>query len=117
MSKSVHLVVQRYRSCRILLDESEWVSVGEDPEHCGLLVYVSFEKSATQESTKNSASTVMNLPVLTTGLWGDGVSRQMSVLDLAAAHPNRASIVIVPQANLISKVGVHSETLLRYDLR
>jgi hypothetical protein len=26
--KSVHMVVQRYRSCKVLLQETDWVSVG-----------------------------------------------------------------------------------------
>jgi len=126
-SKSfVHLVVQRYRSARLLLEETRWVSVPSandkdedeipsttDPhqqrQHCGLLLYVSFAAGANKSSVYNAAESCLNLPVLTTGLWGDGVSDQPSLRELLA-HPEQysetsTSIVIVPQANLISKVS------------
>jgi len=116
--KPVHLLVQRFRSCKILIDEKEWISVGSpfDDElderkdiseaslHCGMLVYVSFAAGADRKAVEIATKTLLNLPVLTTGLWGDGVSQTLNLLELAASGPNKSSIVIVPQANLISKV-------------
>ena len=117
-SKTVHLVVQRYRSCQILIDEKEWISLGSSFEdfidnsddnsssclHCGMLVYVSFAANIDRKAVEQATKTLLNLQVLTTGLWGDGVSGTLSVLELAASGPSKSSIVIVPQANLISKV-------------
>jgi hypothetical protein len=130
-SKSVHLVVQRYRSCRILLEESDWISVGSKEEqdscnnstsggissspHCGLLVYVSLAHTAEEAVVRQVAQTVLNLPVVTTGHWGDGVSETVSLLQLAMLnHPSMASIVLVPQANLISKVRNESTSVYVY---
>ena len=110
-SKAVHLVVQRYRSCKLLLNETEWVCQGSRAtNHCGLLLYVSFAADADQTAVSAAADTALNLPVLTTGLWGDGVSEQFSVKQQLLTQnwtPSNAlttSITIVPQANLICKV-------------
>jgi hypothetical protein len=113
---SVHLVVQRYRTCKLLVDEEEdrWVSM---VDNCpGMLVYVSFAATATESSVHAAAETILNLPVLTTGVWGDG-SPTRSIRQImrhcqhgAAASnvdgeaANSCSIAIVPQANLICKV-------------
>ena len=136
---SVYLVVQRYRSARLLLDESRWVSVpataaaaADDDDdttgdqqrqrqrrHCGLLLYVSFAAGAGRGSARAAAEACLNLPVLTAGLWGDGVSEPRSVRDLllakkeerdrpeTAAVTTTTSVTIVPQANLISKVPLN----------
>jgi hypothetical protein len=147
-SKSVHIVVQRYRSCKVLLQETDWISVGysssdhtiisnhsedlnpssevtqtpssddvlqSEPEpacHCGLLVYVSFASNTDPVVVQQAALTVLNLSVLTTGLWGDGVSSSCSVLELAAqGESHQASLVLVPQANLISKVKSQGKSI------
>jgi hypothetical protein len=112
---SVHLVVQRYRTCKLLLDEEEdrWVSIMDDCP--GLLVYVSFASTATELSVHAAAETILNLPVLTPGVWGDGsptksirqIIRQSQHSAVAAddgAAADSCSIAIVPQANLICKV-------------
>jgi D-Tyr-tRNAtyr deacylase len=134
--KSVHIVVQRYRSCKVLLRETDWISVGyssnqedlkpssevtqtsssdvqPDPAcHCGLLVYVSFASNTDPAVVQQAALTVLNLSVLTTGLWGDGVSSSCSVLELAArGGSHEASLVLVPQANLISKVKSQGKSI------
>ena len=143
---TIHLVFQRYRSCRILLNEQEWISVGDnntrshqdqrsEPQlapppqpppplpvppdshshHCGLLVYVSFATGATKASVQAAAHTILHLPLLTTGLWGDGTSEQKSVMDFVTMrrqqqqggkepHLPSTSLVLCPQANLIGKV-------------
>jgi hypothetical protein len=107
-SKAVHLVVQRYRSCKLLLNETEWVCQGSRAaNHCGLLLYVSFAADADQTAVSAAVDTALNLPVLTTGLWGDGVSEQFSVKQQLLTQNCNAlttSITIVPQANLICKV-------------
>lgn len=81
------------------------MTVGDDENStsCGLLAYISFGSSTTQSQVETAAQTLLNLPVLTTGLWGDSSSIQ-SILSLAATSVSSCSLVIVPQANLISKV-------------
>lgn len=110
-SKSVHIVVQRYRSCKVLLQETEWVQIGSDETHCGLLVYVSFAQSCDKDAVRRAAQTALQLPVLTTGQWGDGVSETYSLLHLAKQQNASTSIILIPQANLISKVLYASREL------
>ncbi|KAL7525519.1 hypothetical protein ACHAWF_001397 [Thalassiosira exigua] len=90
---SVSVVVQRFRECRLLILEESYVAVGGGDESCGLLVYVSFASSTTVSQVQQAAQTLLNLPVLTTGLWGDGETSTKSLLSLARK-----------KANLISKV-------------
>lgn len=103
---SVSIVVQRFRKCRLLIDELKYVTVGGggDDSGCGLLAYVSFASTATPSQVEQAARTLLNLPILTTGLWGDDGSSTMSVIALAAEPTSSASLVVVPQANMISKV-------------
>jgi hypothetical protein len=105
--KSIRLVVQRFRKASLLLDETHTVTVGgssyRDESFSGILVYASFAKSATREKVFHAARIIMNLPVLTRGHWGDG-SDPVSVLDLATSGGGVA-VMLVPQANLISKVS------------
>ncbi len=70
---SVSIVVQRFRKCRLLIDELKYVTVGGggDDSGCGLLAYVSFASTATPSHVEQAARTLLNLPILTTGLWGD----------------------------------------------
>lgn len=133
-SEVVHLVIQRYRLCRILLDEKEWVTVGQQHQlpslasqqqvgdetreqdvqgHCGLLVYVSFAADATKDRVQAAAQTVLNLPILTSGVWGDGTAEQASLLEFLMKQDRphddpvtkmSFSLVLCPQANLISTV-------------
>ena len=117
-STSVCMVVQRCRGATILVNENELVKLGANTSQdhsqsllqgssealCGLLVYVSFAKGCTEQSVQLASKIIVNLPVLTTGAWGDGVSETLNVMDLAKKHTNAASIVLVPQANLINKV-------------
>jgi hypothetical protein len=103
--KSIRLVIQRFRKASLLIDESEMVTVGSnnsDDAFSGILVYTSFAKSATKEKVLHAAKTVMNLPILTRGLWGDG-SEPISVLEMA--KEGGVAVMLVPQANLISKVS------------
>lgn len=108
-NQGVHLVVQRYRSCKLLINETKWVSIPPHKDHvqnhCGLLVYVSFSQTDKEINLKPVAEAILNLPVLTTGHWGDGVSSTLSINDLVATDAYRTSIALVPQANLICKVS------------
>jgi D-Tyr-tRNA(Tyr) deacylase len=127
-ASSVHLVLQRYRKCKILLNETEWVTQGwtakegtencatlsenfegvTEEQHCGLLIYISFATNADSLSCINAAETCLNMPILTSGLWGDGTSQQFSIKShLSQANPigrKNTSVTIVPQANLICKI-------------
>jgi D-Tyr-tRNA(Tyr) deacylase len=100
---SVHLVLQRYRSCRLLLNEIEWVTQGpvvavgdtssegnqsegntavavdDHHSHCGLLIYISFAKNTTTKSCWDAAEVCCNVPLLTNGLWGDTTSELFSL--------------------------------------
>ena len=115
-TESLRLVVQRFRQASFLVD-GQVVSVGDTcamvkPVHmnntkaesstCGLLVYISFAKSATTEKALQAAKTLLNLPLLTQGSWGDG-SKPASLLDMAASQ-SKPYLLLVPQANLICKV-------------
>mmetsp|Transcript_36825 Transcript_36825/g.88808 ORF Transcript_36825/g.88808 Transcript_36825/m.88808 type:complete len:218 (-) Transcript_36825:376-1029(-) len=101
---SVSVVIQRFRDCKLLVDELAYVAVGGGDKSCGLLAYISFSSSTTESQVEQAASMLLNLPVLTTGLWGDGSSSTRSILALAAEESSSCALVIVPQANLISKV-------------
>lgn len=104
-NETIHLVVQRYRSCRILIEETKWVHLGKDDKHCGILIYVSFAEGATKQKVQTAAETLCNLSVLTTGGWGDGAApKSLLQLITASEESHNVSIAIVPQANLISKV-------------
>lgn len=109
---AVKLVIQRFRTASLLLGPNDTVQL-DAGDMCGMLVYVSFSKTAetNKSAVFSAAKTVLNLSVLTRGVWGDG-SGTASVLDLATDldQSNKGStkegvpIVLVPQANLVSKV-------------
>ena len=120
----VKLVIQRFRSASLLLSPDETAHInqsGDKTQTCGMLVYVSFSKAAETNRTAifTAARTVLNLPVLTKGVWGDG-SGTLSVLDLATELDKDAvasskgggvPIVLVPQANLVSKVKSNGKSI------
>ncbi|KAL7523567.1 hypothetical protein ACHAXR_000852, partial [Thalassiosira sp. AJA248-18] len=108
---SVSVVVQRFRECKLLIAESEYVTVGGGGDGCGILAYISFSSSTTISQVEHAAQTLLNLPILTTGLWGDGASSTKSILCLAAEANSLCSLVIVPQANLISKVKQNGKSI------
>lgn len=149
---SIRMVIQRYRQVSLLVDESHVVSAGTeivsllsdvstdcvpDPStkeapSAGLLVYISFSKTANESTVHQAAQTVLNLPVLTLGAWGDG-SAASSVLQLLTANSknlltseskrtdeeqnsvnaalSQLSIALVPQANLIAKVKKNGKSI------
>lgn len=110
--KSIRLVAQRFRKASLVVEDSKIVTVGKDTplltadanEYSGILVYASFAKSATKEKVMQAARIIMNLPVLTRGVWGDG-SEPVSVLDTAGSG-GEVAVLLVPQANLICKVSL-----------
>jgi hypothetical protein len=102
------------------VEESKIVMAGKDapplsPEannYSGILVYASFAKSATKETVMQAAKTIVNLPVLTRGVWGDGLDT-VSVLNMAGSSDGVA-VLLVPQANLICKVSTLFLTHIMY---
>lgn len=124
---AVRMVVQRYRYARLLVNETQVISVGEPSDlllsnkdqssslsSAGVLVYISFAKSATEAKVTQAAKTILNLPILTLGAWGDGEDTK-SILQLAtnefskepgtnSAVSSKLSLLVVPQANLTAKV-------------
>lgn len=147
---SVRMVIQRYRHASLLVDESKVVSVGRKcsslidtttsssvlERHLGLLLYISFSKTATEEKVLQAAKTLLNMPVGTLGAWGDG-STTKSVLQLLSSSSNSfdpsssskgiensesssspsspesspLSIILVPQANLIAKITKNGKSI------
>eukprot|EP00814_Leptocylindrus_danicus_P013319 CAMPEP_0116005532 /NCGR_PEP_ID=MMETSP0321-20121206/1217_1 /TAXON_ID=163516 /ORGANISM="Leptocylindrus danicus var. danicus, Strain B650" /LENGTH=398 /DNA_ID=CAMNT_0003473969 /DNA_START=148 /DNA_END=1344 /DNA_ORIENTATION=- len=124
----VRLVVQRCRSASLLVScedgktnpEATSTTTVHSKGCAGIIAYVSFASTnhSTQEKLSmvfTAARTLLNLPVVTLGKWGDG-SRAKSVLkmaseldssDGAAANNEKVKgifVMIVPQANLICKV-------------
>lgn len=143
-SCNIRLVVQRYRKASLLIDEKEVVTVGsigsssKDGDasiestassllgnitadqsvvsgHIGMLVYISFAKTATVQDVSKAAKTILNLPIQTEGAWGDG-SNTKSIVQMAIDAMSKrkdgtkdkticnVSIMLVPQANIIAKV-------------
>eukprot|EP00934_Nitzschia_sp_Nitz4_P000291 Nitzschia sp. Nitz4//scaffold125_size66327//10367//11317//NITZ4_006124-RA/size66327-processed-gene-0.42-mRNA-1//-1//CDS//3329534592//291//frame0 len=117
---AIRMVIQRYRQAKLLINESEVVTVGHaapidstenPPQAAGLLAYVSFAATATPTKVEQAAKTLLNLPVLTLGAWGDGsVAKSLLQLsserlsDLGESGTVSLSLVLVPQANLTAKV-------------
>lgn len=117
--ESIRLVVQRFRQASLLVDGKvmsfgESCSMVDSPTEesstsCGLVVYISFAAAATTEKALQAAKTIINLPLLTTGGWGDG-SGTKSVLDMAKSDC-KPYLLLVPQANLISKVKSQGKSI------
>ena len=115
----VRAVVQRCDAAELLVDNAEeWVTIG-----WGLVVFVSFGKGCTLEVLPKVVKQLLNLPLLTAGVWGDGSTTSSIVaaarasaasLDCdddgdAAAGSTRTergapSVMLIPSAGLISKV-------------
>ena len=121
---AVKLVIQRFRSASLLLAPGETVQINKSQDQaqatCGMLVYVSFSKAAETKRAVifTAARTLLNLSVLTRGVWGDG-SGTVSALELAteldkakdASSNSGVPIVLVPQANLISKIKNNGKSI------
>jgi D-Tyr-tRNAtyr deacylase len=128
---SIRMVIQRYRHASMLIDEREVVTVGQKSSSLllsgadndtptssslGLLAYISFSTSATEEKVEQAAKTILNMPVGTLGAWGDG-STAKSMLQLTADAVKQKelsssfSIILVPQANLIAKIKRNGKSI------
>jgi hypothetical protein len=106
---AVRMVIQRYRCAKLLIAEQEMVTVGTPSNNnnngdsnitdtkttAGVLAYISFAKTATRAKAEQAARTLLNLPVLTLGAWGDGSSTQ-SILQLSADeyHKKNAAMTL-----------------------
>ena len=111
-------------------------SGGTTRSHIGMLVYISFSKTATPVEVQRAAKTILNLPIQTEGAWGDGSSTKsilqaaaLTVVEVdrdslpskgtptaaaAAADTKKSanvSIVLVPQANLIAKIKKNGKSV------
>jgi len=115
--ENIRIILQRFRKASLLVD-GKVESVGEEigdlattsapSDTCGLLVYISFAKSATKEKAIQAAKTILNLPLLTQGAWGDGTNTK-GFLDITADC--KPQLLLVPQANLISKVKSQGKSI------
>eukprot|EP00816_Leptocylindrus_hargravesii_P001939 CAMPEP_0196814014 /NCGR_PEP_ID=MMETSP1362-20130617/40794_1 /TAXON_ID=163516 /ORGANISM="Leptocylindrus danicus, Strain CCMP1856" /LENGTH=407 /DNA_ID=CAMNT_0042190495 /DNA_START=141 /DNA_END=1364 /DNA_ORIENTATION=- len=128
----VRLVVQRCRSASLLVScedtktnpEATSTTTVHSQGYAGIIAYVSFASTnhSTQEKLSmvfTAARTLLNLPLVTLGKWGDG-SRAKSVLKMASELDSSDNVtddatanndelkgifvMVVPQANLICKV-------------
>ncbi len=53
---SVSIVVQRFRECKLLIDELDYVTVGDSGENCcGILAYISFASTTTKSQIEQAA--------------------------------------------------------------
>ena len=97
------------------------------PLSVGVLAYISFSKKADEQTVEQAAKTLLNLPILTLGAWGDGTttksmfqllteSKSSSSSSSSFTKSARAnlSVVLVPQANVIAKVRKNGKNI-RYD--
>ena len=132
---SIRMVIQRYRQASILIEETKVVTVGTKSSSLidimanlalssspssqatlGLLAYISFGKTATEDKILQASKTLLNMPIGTLGAWGDG-SATKSMLQLLKGKPNTAespsplSIILVPQANLIAKITKNGKSI------
>ena len=85
----------------------------------GLIVYLSFKSGASRKEFSKIAKSLVNLPVLTVGNWGDG-SGAISLIDLirkegekneasengcgGSVGGDRAGLMLIPQAALVARV-------------
>ena len=109
----IRLVVQRARKASLVVTGTDDVSMPEqedsmivkkttdDYSSVGLVVYVSFSNNGDNLNASNrkkdimmAAKVVLNLPVLTTGEWGDG-SKPISVLKMASEQYSKKSLTSV----------------------
>ena len=119
-SVAVRIVAQRCDAAELLVDNvNEWVRVG-----WGLVYYVSFGDGCQADALPKVVRSLLNIPLLTAGVWGDGSSTTSIVTAaraaaatnphdeaVAAASEGAAvatrgapAVVIIPAAGLISKV-------------
>lgn len=109
----VRVVVQRCNSAELLIDNVDtWVSIGQ-----GMVVSVSFGQGCNASVLPRVVKALLQMPLLTRGVWGDGDSprsvvdmcRELDSTNTAATlqsvqnQPKPPSIMIIPTASLTSK--------------
>lgn len=112
---SIRMVVQRYRTASLRINENREVTVGErlganTGSHIGMLVYVSFSRTATPIEVERASKTILNLPIQTEGAWGDE-SSTVSILQAASSESSTVSVMLVPQANMIASIKKNGKSI------
>ena len=95
------IVVQRANSVSLLLDnDRDWASLGRS-----LIVYISFTKGADDTVLPKVVKTILNLPILTFGNWGDG-TKPISLATAVAneIHHETLGLCVIPAAALTCKM-------------
>ncbi|KAG7354463.1 D-tyrosyl-tRNAtyr deacylase [Nitzschia inconspicua] len=64
-----------------------------------MLVYISFSKTATHALVEQAARTILQLPIQTTGVWGDGTSTTQSLLELLLQRSHMQTDSVKPNRN------------------
>ena len=94
----VVVIVQRCDEASLLVDNvDEWVHIGK-----GLVLNVSFSKVATPADVDKATQTLLSIPLMTAGQWGDATKPAAITSLLQDGH--EVSILVIPQASLVSKV-------------
>lgn len=113
----IHVVVQRCVSARLLVDAvaDTWVDIGR-----GLILYVSFSQSgsaavapsstATETLLRQVARSLLAAPLSSSDKWHADHSDAESVVTLCS-HGEAQSILVVPQASLVSKLQAGDKNL------
>jgi len=105
-SSTIHAVIQRVNHAELLLDNKDkWAQID-----LGLVVSLGFSGSVEEPLTNSTDSpsiqaqvlkcvqSLLNLPLLTLGVWGDGSPPQTVLQLLGAKH--EVGLMIIPQAAL-----------------
>ena len=61
----------------LTLTRQDWAAMDR-----GLIILLSFAEGASDEAVHTAARTVLTIPLLTLGVWGDGENAAMSVIDI-----------------------------------
>eukprot|EP00039_Didymoeca_costata_P012171 m.174290 g.174290 ORF g.174290 m.174290 type:complete len:193 (+) comp15405_c0_seq5:12-590(+) len=81
----VRVVAQRCDNAELLVDnKSKWIGIGR-----GLILHVSFAKGCDSSCLPKVVRTLLRIPLLTEGVWGDG-NAPMSVVDMCQKIRNDA---------------------------
>ena len=94
----VHVLVQRCDEASLLVDnEDAWVHIAK-----GLVLNVSFSKVATPADVDKASASLLSVPLMTVGQWGDRTKPAAITSLLQDGH--EVNILVIPQASLVSKV-------------
>ena len=94
----VHVLVQRCDEASLLVDNADaWVHIAK-----GLVLNVSFSKVATPADVDKASASLLSIPLMTVGQWGDRTKPAAITSLLQDGH--EVNILVIPQASLVSKV-------------